>query len=85
FEYGASHMAVVAPNTPTIKELFSDKEIYFFENGSQDELYAALKEACINLELSQQLAENLYQKIIINYSKNNTFEFYNELIMQAAK
>jgi len=84
FEYGAAHMAVIAPNTPTINDLFIDKkEVCLFENNSENGLYEGLKKLCDNVELISVLAENLHQKICINYSKTNTFEFYNRLIKEA--
>ena len=84
FEYGASRMAVVAPDTPTIQDLFTDKsDVLLFENGSEDGLYTALKQLCENQQQIPLLAENLYQKIRTNYSKNHTFAFYNQLIKKA--
>ena len=84
FEYGASRMAVVAPDTPTIKDLFTDKEeILLFENGSEIEFYKVLKQLCEEPGRLSQLAENLYRKILTNYSKINTFDFYNRLIREA--
>lgn len=81
FEYGASKMAVVAPNTPTIKDLFTDKEeILLFENNSADGLYEALKKLCDDRVLMNRIADNLQKKIKCNYSKKNTFDFYNHLI-----
>lgn len=84
FEYGAAHMAVIAPDTPTITDLFvNKKEVYLFENNSENALYQGLKELVSNAEFTTLLAENLYQKIRANYSKTNTFDFYNRLIKEA--
>jgi glycosyltransferase involved in cell wall biosynthesis len=85
FEYGASHMAVIAPDTPTITELFTDTDVLLFKNNSETGLYEALKYLCDHPEVIPQRAENLYQKIQANYSKSNTFEFYNRLIMKVIK
>jgi glycosyltransferase involved in cell wall biosynthesis len=86
FEYGAANMAVIAPDTPTIKDLFVDKEeVYLFENNSEIALYNALKQLCDDPGLIARLAENLHQKIRTNYSKTNTFDFYNWLITEAIK
>ncbi len=84
FEYGASQMAVVAPHTPTIADLFKDKkELLLFEESSINGLYDHLKELVKNVELTRSLADNLQQKIKTNYSKSNTFDFYNHLIKEA--
>jgi glycosyltransferase involved in cell wall biosynthesis len=84
FEYGASKMAVVAPDTPTIADLFRDKqEVLLFELDSLQGLYDQLKQLVSNVELIRLLADNLQQKIKANYSKNNTFDFYNRLIKEA--
>ncbi len=84
FEYGAAHMAVIAPDTPTIADLFvNKKEVYLFKNNSENALFDGLKELVSNAEFTTLLAENLYQKIRANYSKTNTFDFYNRLIKEA--
>ncbi len=86
FEYGASQMAVVAPNTPTIKDLFvNEDEVLLFENEVEQGLFTALKKLCEDANYRNRLATNLQQKIRITYSKNNTFEFYNSLIQKALK
>jgi glycosyltransferase involved in cell wall biosynthesis len=84
FEYGASRMAVVAPDTPTIADLFADKqEVLLFELDSAKGLYDQLKQLVSNVELIRLLADNLQQKIKANHSKSNTFDFYNRLIKEA--
>jgi glycosyltransferase involved in cell wall biosynthesis len=81
FEYGASKMAVVAPSTPTIVDLFVDKkELFLFENNSEEGLYSALKQLCDDKKMINLIADNLQQKVRLNYSANNTLDFYNSLI-----
>ncbi|HSH66954.1 MAG TPA: glycosyltransferase [Bacteroidia bacterium] len=79
FEYGASNMAVVAPDTPTIKELFNE-EVLLFENGSENGLYDCLKYLCDHTDKIKELAEKLQLKVKKDYSEKITFGFYNELI-----
>lgn len=84
FEYGAAKMAVVAPTTPTIKDLFEDnKEILFFKQDDVKDLFLKLKMLCDNVILMEQLATTLQQKIKNNYSEQNTSEFYDRLLSDA--
>lgn len=84
FEYGASKMAVVAPKTPTIFDLFEDeKELLLFKNESVDDLFYSLLRLIHDKELRISLAENLQNKITEKYSKENTFMFYNDLIQNS--
>ena len=81
FEYGAAKIAVVAPSTPTIVDLFeNNKDLILFENESFDSLYNSLLKLVENQELLNTLAENLQNKIKSKYSKENTFNFYDNLI-----
>ncbi len=81
FEYGAAKIAVVAPSTPTIVDLFENyKDLLLFENGSFDSLYNALLKLVEDKELLKSLAENLHGKIKKKYSKENTFNFYDNLL-----
>lgn len=81
FEYGASFMAAIAPDTPTIRDLF-EKEVMLFKNNSLEGLYNCLQYLCDHKEEIGKLAEKLQQKIKNNYSENITFNFYNELVTQ---
>ena len=81
FEYGAAKIAVVAPSTPTIVDLFENyKDLLLFENESFDSLYNALLKLVEDKELLKSLAENLHGKIKKKYSKENTFNFYDNLL-----
>ena len=84
FEYGASRMAVVAPKTPTIADLFEDREeLILFEESSEQSLYSALKKLSEDKVLMNKLATCLQQKIRTMHSSENTFEFYNGLIKKS--
>jgi len=81
FEYGAAAMAVVAPDTPTIADLFKDdEELLLFEMGNGDALYKALLRYISDQALMQRHAASLQRKIKESYSKNITFTFYKELL-----
>jgi glycosyltransferase involved in cell wall biosynthesis len=81
FEYGAAQMAVIAPNTPTISDLFQDeKEVLLFKQDDADALYQKLKVLCSDLTLAEELARTLQKKIRNNYNERITFEFYNKLL-----
>lgn len=81
FEYGAAQMAVVAPDTPTISDLFEGgKELLLFKQDDVDELYDKLKLLCDDPVLIKELGAGLQQKIKNAYSENITFEFYNALL-----
>lgn len=80
FEYGAAKMAVVAPDTPTIKDLFNDRsEIVLFRQDNEDSLYEALLFYLDNADIRRQHALVLQNKIRNNYSELITFNFYHRL------
>jgi glycosyltransferase involved in cell wall biosynthesis len=81
FEYGAARMAVVAPGTPTIQDLFADgKELLLFKQNDVNELYNQLKKYIEDRALMQAHSDALQHKIKNNYSKENTFTFYDGLL-----
>lgn len=81
FEYGAAMMAVVAPKTPTIADLFeNNKEVLLFEQDNAEELFGKLKQLCDDMSFCEQFAKHLQQKIKSNYSAENTSEFYMRLL-----
>lgn len=77
FEYGAAKMAVVAPETPTILDLFSDrKELLIFKKDNGNDLYEKLKMYVKDPALRDMHAAALQKKIKNNYSETITFAFY---------
>lgn len=81
FEYGAAKIAVVAADTPTIKELFeNNKELLLFKQDNENSLYQQLSNYVDNEELRHRHAIALQNKIRNNYSENITFTFYNQLL-----
>jgi glycosyltransferase involved in cell wall biosynthesis len=85
FEYGAAKMAVVAPDTPTISELFQNSEdLLLFKHDDEDSLYKTLLVYINNSSLRNKHAVALQNKIRNNYSENITFTFYYKLLFEKA-
>jgi glycosyltransferase involved in cell wall biosynthesis len=81
FEYGAAGLAVVAPDTPTIKDLFgSEHEILLFKQDVETELYEKLNMYIENPDLIRQHAINLQNKIKSTYNEEITWNFYHGLL-----
>lgn len=86
FEYGATGLAVMAPATPTISDLFeNEKDLLLFEWDNEDSAYEVLKRLCSDNNLLQQLQHNLRDKIRKTYSEENTRKFYTGVFEQALK
>ncbi len=82
FEYGAAGLAVLAPNTPTIMDLFDDKtDLLFFEWNNLESATIKLRELIGNYPLLQELQVNLQKKIKNIYSEIETTKFYSKLII----
>jgi glycosyltransferase involved in cell wall biosynthesis len=74
-------MAVVAPATPTIRDIFRDgSEVLLFRQDDAGDLVKKLCDYLDNRELMEKTADTLQQKIMRSYSETITFEFYNQLI-----
>ncbi len=81
FEYGAAKMAVVAPDTPTIKSLFNhDEELLLFKQDNENDLLDKLLVYINNIELLNKHAQALQLKIKNKYSESITFDFYDQLL-----
>lgn len=80
FEYGAMKMAVVAPNTPTILDLFTESEISFFEWKNKKSLNDSILNLISNKAILQEKTRQLNHFILKKYSLKNTKDFYTELI-----
>jgi glycosyltransferase involved in cell wall biosynthesis len=76
FEYGAAGMAVLAPDTPTITDLFKNNEISLFEWNNANDAFVKLQEIVQSAELRARLQHNLQQHIRLTYSAKNTENFY---------
>jgi len=84
FEYGAAGMAAVAPATPTITSLFTDKKNCLLFKDEKT-LYCCLKELLDNSMLREQLASSLQENIKRNYAEEITAHFYEKLIKRIPK
>lgn len=80
FEYGAAHIASIAPNTPTITDIFSENEIVFFEWDNQSSFNQALIDLCNKPEKIRHFGDALFSFIEKNYNAEKTANFYHELI-----
>lgn len=80
FEYGAMNMACIAPNTPTISDIFDNSMVYFFENQNADSFYAALSEVIQNSALRATLQKNLHQYISGEFGPEKTSNFYKQVL-----
>ena len=80
FEYGAMKMACIAPDTPTIKDLFPNNEVVFFEWKNQVSLNDKLLNLCQDIEKIKYNSKILNQKVLNKYSSQNTINFYKTLI-----
>lgn len=80
YEYGAMKLAVVAPDTPTISDLFNKDEIELFEWRNEEGLYNSLKLLIQDESKLETFANNLNKKILNKYNPKNTRLFYKDLI-----
>jgi len=81
FEYGAAGLAVLAPSTPTITDLFQDKtDLLLFNWDDVDDAYKKLKNLIEDANLITRLQVNLQSKIKSKYSSAATIEFYTGMI-----
>lgn len=86
FEYGAAGMAVIAPDTPTIKDLFSDKEhLLLFIQDNEDDMHEKLRKLCIDKTERVRLSRSLQNLIRQRYSEEQTVSFYNNLFEEALR
>jgi glycosyltransferase involved in cell wall biosynthesis len=80
FEYGAAGMAVVAPDTPTIRDLFGrTHEVILFKQDDLNELVKALRVLLKDEKSYQNHCEVLQQRIRSDYSEEKTRQFYASL------
>jgi glycosyltransferase involved in cell wall biosynthesis len=81
FEYGAAGMAVLAPSTPTITDLFPPESgLVFFENGNFADFRQKLREllTAVGSE-NYSPAEKINAFIRKNYSDEKTLDFYRNI------
>lgn len=84
FEYGAAGLAVVAPGTPTILDLFENKkQLLAFEWDNESDAFDQIFKLVNDPELISNLQENLQNVVLKKYSTVNTSNFYMDLIKQS--
>ena len=83
FEYGAFGIASVAPATPTIKDIFVDKkEILLFDLENEDSMEETLVKLLSDEEFRIEIAKNLKQRIVSEYSISNARLCYMNMFSQ---
>ena len=82
FEYGACGIASVAPDTPTISDIFSVDELAMFKWDDEHELELVIGKLIKDQTLRQQLGQNLKKRIDKDYNINNADRIYNDLIKE---
>ena len=80
FEYGAMKMAVVAPKTLTIMDLFGEDELAFFEWKDAESLFNVMESLLSDKEAVRHMATQLNNLILERYSEENTIKFYKEIL-----
>lgn len=63
FAHMASKVPLVVSNIPSLSNVLSEDDTYFFEPDSSKDLAAKIMLALENIELSQQKVQNAYEKI----------------------
>lgn len=86
FEYGAAQMAVIAPATPTISDLFIDNvDLLLFNQDLAEDLYLKLKSLVVDHRLISRLSTNLKHKVLQNHSREKTAQFYAKIVSSCLK
>ena len=81
FEYGACKIASLAPNTPTIADIFCDgKDIQLFEWDNAESFYQKLKQLVEDEIYRQNIALGLKSTINERYSLEIAKGFYTKII-----
>jgi glycosyltransferase involved in cell wall biosynthesis len=81
FEYGAANMAVIAQKTNTIVHIYKvNEDILVFDENNIEQLLMCMKKLLDDRALLLNLKSNLHQKIISEYSAQNTLEFYKTIL-----
>jgi glycosyltransferase involved in cell wall biosynthesis len=64
FEYMAVGSVIIAPNSPNIREILSDKTALFFEKGNQASFIAQLVHAIENIDELETLRDSVKQSVL---------------------
>jgi glycosyltransferase involved in cell wall biosynthesis len=64
FEYMAVGSVIIAPNSPNIREILSDKTALFFEKGNQASFIAQLVLAIENIDELEKLRDSVKQSVL---------------------
>jgi glycosyltransferase involved in cell wall biosynthesis len=63
FEYMTSRVPIIASDLPSIKEILSEKEAYFFKPDDAEDLAGVIKEVIAEEDLPRIKSQNAYDKV----------------------
>lgn len=82
FEYADASIAIIAPATPTVLDLFSDEEVLFIDSKNElKSLENNLRELLTNATLRQKLVDKCKIKMKTIYSKSEQLDNFNQIII----
>jgi len=70
YEYSATKMPTITADTPAIRELFDEKDLYLIPTAEPEALAEAILKFKKDLALREKLAENSYNKFMSNCTPN---------------
>lgn len=81
YEYGAAGIASIAPDTPTISDIFTNKEnILLFKWDDENDFLVKLKHLISDSGFRESIAHNMQNLIKNDYTQTRAEEFYRKLI-----
>ena len=82
FEYACLRIAVIAPSTPTIQDMFEkEREVLFIDPENEyKSLYDHLEKLLSNKETYHSLASGLFDKVTTRFDKRKYFDIFNGIL-----
>lgn len=80
FEYGAAGMAVVSCKSPTICDLFDEKEVVFFEMNNLKSMTKSIDLLITDNSKLLDYMNSLSQKVKSDYNEKSTLDFYKSIL-----
>ncbi|MBK9193327.1 MAG: glycosyltransferase [Crocinitomicaceae bacterium] len=83
FEYAQSSIAIIAPETPVVKELFTKEEALFIDdNNSLQSLVQNMRLLLTDNALRMSLISNAYKKMQGSYSRESQGRIFSQIVMK---
>ncbi len=83
FEYAQSDIAIIAPETPVVKELFTKEEALFIDdNNSLQSLVQNMRLLLTDNALRMSLISNAYKKMQGSYSRESQGRIFSQIVMK---